>query len=372
MKIGIVGAGLFGCHIACTLHEEGYEVEIIERYDSIMEGATRLNQQRLHRGYHYPRSEETALECRTGAHEFKRCYPGVTYSGIDRLYAIAKEDSQTSPDEFEAFMKRMDLEFEEYTKDAPINRDMVDMIYAVNEESIDPHLLSREVRKNIDDRGIKIRLGTPASEDTLKEYDHVVVCCYDGNNRALADLGMSWRRLPQIQYELVEKPVLAMPLGFGYRTSVVIMDGPFCSLDPAGRAGETYLMGHVEHAILARNISVQHNPGSRWKDYVNQQGIHKATHAWDAMQEAGSKYIPQLAWADRVGSYYVTRAVRPYREATDERRTIVTPMTSSITQVFSGKLPSVCQAARDVIAILEMQDGSSDLAESHQSAQVSL
>ena len=62
MKIAVVGAGIFGVTIALKL-DKFHDVTLYESSRDIMTAASRTNQLRLHRGYHYPRSPETVDAC---------------------------------------------------------------------------------------------------------------------------------------------------------------------------------------------------------------------------------------------------------------------------------------------------------------------
>ena len=57
--VRVIGGGIFGCTAFYILSKNNYYVELFEKNDSIMSSTTLCNQQRLHKGYHYPRSEET-------------------------------------------------------------------------------------------------------------------------------------------------------------------------------------------------------------------------------------------------------------------------------------------------------------------------
>ncbi len=59
-KIAVVGAGIFGITTALKLSEK-HEVDLYEANSDIMQAASAINQFRLHRGYHYPRSPQTIL-----------------------------------------------------------------------------------------------------------------------------------------------------------------------------------------------------------------------------------------------------------------------------------------------------------------------
>ena len=54
--IAIIGGGFFGATVAYVLAEAGYPVTLFEKHDDLLQAASGINQFRLHRGYHYPRS----------------------------------------------------------------------------------------------------------------------------------------------------------------------------------------------------------------------------------------------------------------------------------------------------------------------------
>ena len=88
-----MGGGIFGTTSAVALANNGYQVELHEELEDVMMAASDINQYRLHKGYHYPRSKETAQECLKGLYTFKRKYErSVVYGDIEHYYAIASED----------------------------------------------------------------------------------------------------------------------------------------------------------------------------------------------------------------------------------------------------------------------------------------
>ena len=56
MKIAILGAGWFGCHIASKLKIKN-DVDLYEKKNQILSGTSSYNTNRLHHGFHYPRSK---------------------------------------------------------------------------------------------------------------------------------------------------------------------------------------------------------------------------------------------------------------------------------------------------------------------------
>jgi len=70
--VAVIGAGIFGCMAAIRLREAGHRVTLFERRDGILQGASLNNQNRLHLGFHYPRSPETTAQCAKGFAAFAR------------------------------------------------------------------------------------------------------------------------------------------------------------------------------------------------------------------------------------------------------------------------------------------------------------
>ena len=90
MKIAIIGAGWFGCHIGHELLKEGYKVTIFEREKELFSGASGNNQNRLHLGYHYPRSNLTRVQSKKGFNIFKKKYPQFSHKLKRNIYAISQ------------------------------------------------------------------------------------------------------------------------------------------------------------------------------------------------------------------------------------------------------------------------------------------
>src|SRR5262245_661741 len=99
-KVAVVGGGFFGCWISGVLAERGYSVTLWERQQDIMTGASLNNQARLHGGYHYPRSLGTALSCQRQLRRFEREFHDCVMRPRHSIYAIARNGSLVSPNQF--------------------------------------------------------------------------------------------------------------------------------------------------------------------------------------------------------------------------------------------------------------------------------
>ena len=91
-KVLVIGAGIHGITIAIELAKKGDSVTVIEAKDGILNGTSGATHNRVHLGYHYPRSKETAIECIQGYHHFLSDYKDSLLFP-DFYYAIEKNDS---------------------------------------------------------------------------------------------------------------------------------------------------------------------------------------------------------------------------------------------------------------------------------------
>ena len=116
MRVAIIGGGIFGAATAAKLTEDGFSICLFERLPGLMQGTTSVAN-RLHRGFHYPRDEQTARQCIRGFHAFGESFEAAVLPGVFNAYFIAREGSLTSPEDFLNFCRRLSLPFREIDPD---------------------------------------------------------------------------------------------------------------------------------------------------------------------------------------------------------------------------------------------------------------
>jgi hypothetical protein len=214
------------------------------------------------------------------------------------------------------------------------------------ESLLDPDILRRICTRRLEASGVKLRLSTPVSYGELGRYDIVVNCTYSSLNSLLG--GRAGR---DFQFELCEKPVVRLPREFSGK-SIVIMDGPFMCVDPFGSTG-LHLLGNVVHAIHERSVGKLPEAGGEFRPLLD-SGIvrNPPVTNFGRFIESASEFMPLIRKAEHVGSMFTVRAVLPGLEATDARPTLVECMDGRLISVFSGKLSSCVEAARQVSEIV--------------------
>lgn len=353
MRVAVVGGGLFGCTAAIALAEKGHEVHLYEKSDKLFGAASGINQYRLHKGYHYPRSPETIRECKSGIRSFKRVFGKSVITSNERYYAIAAKGSKTSAKKYLEVLEANRLPFK---IEKPICKEL-ELFIRVKEDCVNPDLLRNQCLIMLAKAGVEVHFNTSPGENLRAAFDQIVVACYAGNNEVLKALGCETQAY---QYEVCEKPIFSLERnGESWRThnyrnfSLVVMDGPFCSLDPFGHTG-WHVMGHVEHAIHSRNVGQEPEVSWRMEGYLNSGIVGKPIGSrWRKMKRAATKYMPFLNDSIYQGSMFTVRTVLPKRDKTDERPTIVERVDDQVIRVFSGKLGTAVQASETTLALLE-------------------
>ncbi len=352
MRIAVVGAGIFGATIAWNLAEAGHAVTLFERENDILCGASFVNQYRLHRGYHYPRSRETALLSKQEETAFERVYAEAVVRENAHFYAIAREHSLSSANACTRMWTECGLEFEEETP-VVLDSRMLEACYRVREALFDPFVLKRLAWEKLRAHKVRVVLGKAASDADLSMFDLSVVATYAMNN-AFAQSDKAGQR--PYQFEVCEKPVLELPDAFRGQ-SVVVLDGPFMCIDPLARSGQ-FVMGNVVHAIHATNIGLFPEIPERIRPLINRGVIEKPPVSnIEKFLDSASAFFPRIKKARHVGSMFTVRTVLPYREHDDYRPTTVERVSDRVVKVFSGKIGTCVGVAEQVRSIAKTMAG---------------
>ena len=271
MRVAVVGGGIFGTTAAIHAARAGHTVHLVEAATRLLSAASWVNQIRLHRGYHYPRSSETAQSCSAEQASFAEDYAEAIVTDVRHLSTgVARQGSLVSAAQFVAFCRDQSLPLRPATSPELINPVLADTFEA-SEASIDPDILLRLVPQRLAESGVQVHLGVRAGAPTLDAFDKIIVVAYAGNGEVLKALGHA----PQTyQFEVCEKPVVNLPPQFG-ATDIVILDGPFMSVGPMGRTG-AYVLGHVTHAIHATNVGAEADVPAALRDCLDQGTIRNS------------------------------------------------------------------------------------------------
>lgn len=318
MRVAVVGGGLFGATAAVELARSGANVTLYERHDDLLMGATRANQGRIHRGYHYPR-DPAAGELSQHADRLSARFPSaVVHSNIHR-YVIA-DDSQVDAEAYGRFCRAAGLRWMPAT--SPLVRSGT--LIAAPEAFLDVRKARATLHREL--RGVDVRCNWPTQVEHVSEvYDHVIDATY----------GRYWPE--PLRYEVCE--TVLIELGPRWRgKSFVVMDGPFISLDPHGPAHMLYDVQHSVHAVgeVPEHLVPLLDRGIVGTEY---------THV-EAMLATADRFLKHLGKPLYLGSLFTVRAVLP-DDGTDARPTLIRT-DGNVTRILAGKLCTAPWAAEQV------------------------
>ena len=347
MKIAIIGGGIFGVQIANKLSKNHY-VEIFEKNEDILNSASGINQYRLHRGYHYPRSNETVKSSMYSENKFRKEFESAIIDNFEHYYCIAKENSFTNSEQYTKFCKLNNLEFKKSNLDL-VNEKKIELCVNVKESIFDSKILKKICWKKLKENRVKVNLNTNVLLSDVQDFDYIIIATYSELNQLLDEFPKFQKDL---QFELCEKPVIQPPTSLKNK-SIVVMDGPFMCIDPFGHTGNSVL-GNVIHAIHESNVGKFPNYNELFIPLLNNGIIHQPSITnFSKFIASASEFIPDIKKSKHVGSMFTIRTVLPNLEKTDARPTVVTKISNNIITVFSGKIVNSIEAAEKVEEIID-------------------
>jgi hypothetical protein len=244
MKIGIVGAGIFGCLIATEIAIKGHEVTIFESESEILKKASRVNQARLHTGMHYPRDFETAKEALQSYESFKSTFSSAVKE-LDQYYAISKASTKTTPEEYLNFANEIGIDFLEIKPETFFKDNVVELLLKVPESTFDIDILKFSIESNLEkNKNIELKLNCAIKAIFNEEFSPTVIT-EDGTNISFdkiifSSYAMSRKHFKKLSLQdlKIEYQICQVVLGRAPKlnnTGITVMDGPFWSIMPYGK-----------------------------------------------------------------------------------------------------------------------------------------
>ncbi len=344
----IIGGGIFGLSAAIVLGEAGHKITLIEKENDIMLGASLVNQNRIHYGYHYPRSQATAKESLSGLQSFKEFYGASIYSSFDKYYAIAKKGSHINSEEFITFCRNVDLKLEEkWPEKGLLNEDMIEMCWLTPEPIFDFHKLKQIAIYRISrNKNIRIIRNTKVLSLDKKSDGTIIVHLINGYQLECDQiLNTTYKGIPDFvtenkfepvkgKFQYCIMPILGTEREFKQPFGITIMDGPFCSLMPKGFSQGDFILYHVVHSVIEEHIGYHSVDWSPIEGFIELDII-----------EHSKLYYPILSKMKLKDSWITTRIVLPDQELDDARPTLLIEHQENIYSIFSGKLTTCIDSA---------------------------
>jgi hypothetical protein len=327
MKILVIGAGWYGCHLSLVLQAEGYSITVVDKAGAPFSGSSLKNQNRLHQGFHYPRSSQTIIECQKGYPLFLEQYGFMTEDISANLYCIAEQGSHITADEFERAMLLSGNSFDTLSvTETPLPIQGVgDRIFRVKEKYINPTKAAAYFHEKLQITqlpSVEDFNSIDSILDALGEtFDLVINCTYN-----------HLEPIPYDTYEVFITFLYHIPCEtlFAY----TLMDGPFFSIYPYDISRQIYTVTHVKHCVFAKGhgaISETMQPMPEQIEEIQQR-----------VEKSVCDYIPSFATIATRAGHYISWKTKPTTDIDD--RSIRYAQAGNRLSIYGGKITGIFEA----------------------------
>lgn len=377
-EAAIIGGGIFGVHCAVELLKNNFKVDVYEQARYAGQCASKINQARLHLGYHYPRSKETALQCIKGFHKFQERFPTCVNNNFKQYYVIARKNSKTTPDEYINFCKDLDLPYKIVKLDKDIiNEKVIDLCVQVPEVGFEYTEIINPLVAEIKSLGGRILLNHKVisgdvvskvktieyeSEDDkqrgARKYDVVVNATYANINGLNQVFGV---RKEPFAFEMCEMALVSLPEKYN-SIGVTIMDGNFCAIMPFGFSRHQTIsdVRRTPHERSDSGLPIfgchERNDDCSFENidvcpecpYVPSTNFYK-------MVNLAQRYLPYAKHLTLVRPMFMVKAILNYVEGTDARPSLVYTYeeAENYFTLFAGKINTVIDLVAELVEMLK-------------------
>ncbi|MEO1488661.1 MAG: FAD-dependent oxidoreductase [Pseudomonadota bacterium] len=345
----IIGGGFYGCCLALYLRSISKRVLIVEASARLMSRASRVNQARVHTGFHYPRSAVTAVKSMLLHQQFLKDFPDAIVDDFQMLYAIARRRSKVPAKKFYRMFRDMGAPIKPASPSqrALFDENMIEEAFACFEVAFDYSILEQQMSDRLADADVEVRSSTRlvGLHDTGKQ----VVADLDDGSQVTAGYAfnvtysqintvLAMGDLPQakLKHEIAELALIKPPAeleGIG----ITVMDGPFfsCMPYPSQRLHSLTHVRYTPHESWADNPHAR-NPYA----YFDSRDLD-TRYAY--MLRDAQRYLPCLAEAEYCTSIYDVKTVLIKNEQDDGRPILYhrKPKASRVVSILGGKIDNI-------------------------------
>jgi len=359
----VIGGGFFGCATAIHLAQQGWRVDVLEQGDQLMQRASYVNQARLHNGYHYPRSFQTAIRSRANMPQFCELYPQAVFTEFRPLYAIARFDSKVSARGFAHFCKASGIPLQRATPEdrSLFDHRLVEEVFEAVEPAFDATALLAQALNVMPALGVRVHLQTrvtgvaPAAtagqglevrtqDGGTLSAPWVFNCTYAALNHVSGRAGPPQMSL---QHKISEVLLVQPPPELKGR-GITLMDGDFFSIMPFPARG-LHSLTHVRHthhvSWVENNQSGQPvNPLRTLEDYLGghpQGAMGRSRGPW--MIRDAQRFVPSIQNVTVVEPLFDVKTLMT-KTAVDDARPILFHRDAAMPNLISimgGKIDNI-------------------------------
>lgn len=356
----VIGGGFYGCCLALLLRSITDRVIIVEANTGVLERASRVNQARIHTGFHYPRSFLTALRSMMLHRRFAANFPFAVVDDFQMLYAIARRRSKVSAARFLRMFENLQAPIVPASRadTSLFSSELVEAVFNAQEWAFDyralrDNLLEQIVRHRLELRTdtFVVRLEQRSGEVAVERSNGpgftagtVFNVTYAMLNAILTASGIRPLGLKHefVEIALVEPPPELRGLG------VTVMDGPFFSVMPYP-SEDLYSLTHVRYtphfSWLDKNVSET--------PYELARSLPRVSR-WRHMMMDARRYMPCLEGTQWRTSLFDVKTLLLKNERNDGRPILFHrhPDAPNVISVLGGKIDNIY----DLFDVLPQED----------------
>jgi hypothetical protein len=344
MKLAIVGAGWYGCHIANYLRSLGHETTVFERNATALDEASGRNQNRLHLGFHYARDYETRMQSRDGYSRFLERYGALTLPVRHNYYAVASQDSLLDFKTYKTIMASSGIEFRGVQQtDLPFQLQNVSGVLETDERVID-EIAARQFFE-IELAG-DLRLDHPVAQSDIEVFEDKVLL---QGQRYDYLVDATWSKLFPLRQRVIFEPTLLLYYrNLGDDFALTLVDGPLASIYPTAEA-DVATLSSVTHTPLGQYSTAEEAT----------QCLASLTHEEVAdcrfrMEEEILAYLPDFNARFEYLGPQLSMKTKPLGR--QDNRSCSVEVNGRLIQVMSGKIDTIFFATERILSAISIQE----------------
>lgn len=332
MKYIILGGGWYGNFLGLIFKLLNIEFIILEKNIDIFMGSSSKNQNRLHLGYHYPRSQTTREECILGYDLFMRLF-SFMINDVENNYYLIEKNSEVLYDDYIKIYEKSDVTFERINMfDNPnikLNMDNIEGIIKCEEKLINHNVAYSFFKKILENNTIlnydknKLIIDNKNIYYGDIKYDKIINCTY-GQEFMEENL--------DCEYELC----MSLIYKGNINCAITLMDGPFFSIYPY--TTNKYTLTDVQYTPLVSSRVL--NDVLTFQKNLNNEIIIKTKLK---MEEKVKKYLINFDELFTYDSYNISYKCK-FKNSNDDR-SVKFYNNNNILSFIGGKITGIFSMA---------------------------
>lgn len=358
----IIGAGIYGLYSAIHCGKKKEKVLVLEKEKEAFSRATYVNQARVHKGYHYPRSYSTAIKSAGYFDRFNKDYDFALSKNFTQIYATSSNFSWTNAEQFKKFCDDAKIRCDEVSPNKYFKSGMCDGCFETEEYTFDAMILKDYFLSEISKlENVEILYGIDI--DTIQkkqdvyqikttdgrkfESSFILNATYGSINQILDKLGFEKFK---IKYELCEI-ILCSVSDELKNVGLTVMDGPFFSIMPFGKTGYhsltsvTFTPHKTSYNLLPVFECQKNSDGYCTPTCLGNCNLCKARpkSSWPYMSKLTRKYLREEFKFKYEKSLFAIKSILLASEIDDSRPTLIKKFSENPTfiSVLSGKINTI-------------------------------